>query len=67
MITILSSSPARVLISAMCRDKGIPYSFVKKGNVNIIKLPKSFKVELILREVKRRLGPHSFKLKKQHS
>jgi len=67
MITILSSSPARVLISAMCRDKDILCSFKRKGNVNVIELPENFKVELILREVKRRLGPHAFKLKQRKS
>jgi hypothetical protein len=62
-MTILANNPARNLITKFCRQDNINYIFEKKGNVNVIHLPQTFKTETILREVRLRLGPNAFKLK----
>ena len=64
-ITILANNTSRNLITRMCRDENINIRFQKKGNVNVILVPLTFKVETILREVRFRLGPHAFKLKER--
>jgi len=65
MVTVIANNPARNLITKFCREDNINYIFEKKGNVNLISIPHTFKTETILREVRLRLGPHAFKLKKQ--
>ena len=66
-MTILANNPARNLITKFCRQDNINYIFEKKGNVNVIHLPQTFKTETILREVRLRLGPNAFKLKTEKS